>query len=110
MAGVDDDLTPGEWNFTRTRGDVMRGTSFAIVIDGTPATTAPLAQVKASKSNTAAVVLDLDATVSGNNIVVGADVDLDVDPGVYYWDLEVDDLTVVAGTFQILDDVSEVTP
>ena len=42
--------------------------------------------------------------------VLMADVDLDVDPGVYYWDLEVDDLTVVAGTFQILDDVSEVTP
>ena len=88
----------------------MPGTSFALVIDDPPATAAPLAQVKASKSNTAAVVLDLDATVSGNNIVVGEDVDLDVDPGVYYWDLEVDDLTVIGGTFQILDDVSEVTP
>ena len=104
---VEDDLTPGAWNFTRTRGDVMRHTSFAVVIDGSPAVTAPLAQVRVAKSRTAELVLDLEATVDGANIVVGEDIELDVDPGVYWWDLQVDDLTVVGGTVLVLDDVSE---
>lgn len=107
MAGVEDDLTPGRWNFTRTRGDVMRPTAFAVVIDDVPATTEPLAQVRVSRSRTSELVLDLDATVDGANIVVGDEVLLDVDPGLYWWDLQVDDLTVVGGTFQVLDDVSE---
>jgi hypothetical protein len=108
VSSVEDDLTPGRWNFTRTRGDIMRATSFAVVIDGSPAVTDPIAQVRVARSRTSQLVLDLEATVDGANIVVGEDIALDVDPGVYWWDLAVDDLTVVGGTFQVLDDVSEV--
>jgi hypothetical protein len=106
-AAVEDDLTPGRWNFTRTRGDRMRGTSFAVVIDGSPTVADPIAQVRVARSRTSELKLDLEATVDGANIVVGDDIDLDVPAGVYWWDLQVDSLTVVGGTFQVLDDVSE---
>lgn len=106
MAAVDDDLTPGRWNFTRTQGDRMRGTRFAVVIDGTPITEAAIAQVRAGKSRDAELVLDLEPTADGDELVVGDGVDLDVDPGIYWWDLEVDELTVLEGTFQVLADVS----
>jgi len=50
-------------------------------------------------------------------VTVGDGDDLDdVDPGVYWWDLQVTNasypsgLTLISGTFQVLDDVSEVTP
>jgi hypothetical protein len=107
MAGVQDDLTPGRWDFTRTRGDIMLGTEFAVTIDGVAATTDPIAQVRATKSRSSDLILDLEATVSGDNIVVGEGVELDVDPGVWWWDLSVDSVTVVSGTFHVLGDVSE---
>jgi len=105
---VQDDLTPGGWDFTRVRGDLMRPTTFTVVLDAAPAITAPVAQVRVRKDSGSTLVLDLDATVVGNNIVVGDGVALNVDPGTYWWDLQVSDLTVVAGTFRVLNDVSEV--
>ena len=106
MASVDDDLTPGRWNFTRTQGDRMRGTRFAVVIDGTPVTDGAIAQVRAGKSRDADLVLDLAPTVDGDQLVVGDGIYLDVEPNIYWWDLEVDELTVIQGTFQVLADVS----
>lgn len=106
-SGVEDDLTPGTWNFTRTRGDVMAPTSFDVVVDGSPSTADPVAQVRVSRSHTSELVLDLDATVDGSSIVVGEGVVLDVDAGVFWWDLQVDGLTVVGGVFRVLSDVSE---
>ena len=104
---VEDDLRAAEWNFTRTRGDIMRGTRFAVVIDDVPVTDGAIAQVRVSKSHTSELVLDLEATVDGDDIVVGDGIELDVDPAVYWWDLEVDGLTVLAGTFHVVADVSE---
>jgi hypothetical protein len=106
-SGVSDNLEPGEWHFTRTRGDVMRPTRFAVEIDGEPATTSLLAQVRKKQRHTSDLVLDLEPAASGDYIdVPGTDVTIDVDPGVYFWDLEVDGLTVLAGTFRVHPDVS----
>ncbi len=88
----------------------MVPTTFTVTIDGAPATTGAVAQVREGRDTASPLVLDLDATPSGSSVTVGDGLTLDIDPGDYWWDLEVDGLTVVYGRFRVLRDVSEVTP
>lgn len=109
-------LTPADFPWICTRGDHTVAVEFTLARDGSPWTVdSALAQVRASKSRTSTLVLDLDASVAGAVVTVGDGVELDCDPEVYYWDLQVTDgtdvLTIAGGTFQVLDDVSHpVTP
>lgn len=109
VARVEDDLTPAEWNFTRTQGDVMLPTTFgSIAINGSPLlVTSAEAQVRVRRDRTSTLVLDLDPSFAADAVTVGDGVALDVAPGVYWWDVQVNDLTIVAGTFRVLNDVSE---
>lgn len=109
VSKVEDDLGPAQWNFTRTRGDTMLGTTFDVIIDGDPMDiTEAVAQVRVARNHESELVLDLDATETGSEVLVGDGVELDVEPGRYYWDLQVNGLTVVGGAFNVLPDVSEV--
>ena len=110
-------LTPAEFPWTVTRGDHTVAVEFALARDGSAwSVDTVLAQVRESRSRTSDLVLDLDASVSGSTVTVGDGVSLaSVAPGLFYWDLQVTDggeiLTVVGGTFRVLDDVSHpVTP
>lgn len=113
---VEDDLTPPAWNMTRTANDSMVPVTFGdIVIDGAPAViTDAVAQVRVAKSSTSTLVLDLEATHTADSVTVGDNVTLDdIAAGVYHWDCQVvtDDypygVTIVGGTFRVLNDVSE---
>jgi hypothetical protein len=116
MAGSD--LSPANWPIVRTRGDSMVAEEFTLTIDGLALTpTSAIAQVRESHSRSSTLVLDLSCDLAANVVTVGDGDDLDdVTPGVYWWDLQVTNasypvgLTLIAGTFQVLDDVSEVTP
>jgi len=116
MAGSD--LTPAAWPIVRTRGDSMVPEEFTLSIDGTALEpVSAVAQVRAGKSRTATLILELTCDIAGAVVTVGDGDDLDsVEPGLYWWDLQVTNaaypsgLTLISGTFQVLDDVSEVTP
>lgn len=116
MAGSD--LTPAAWPIVRTRGDSMVPEEFTLSIDGGALEpVSAVAQVRAGKSRTATLILELTCDVAGAVVTVGDGDDLDsVDPGVYWWDLQMTNaaypsgLTLIAGTFHVLEDVSEVTP
>lgn len=107
--------SPARWPISATRGDALIVTDFTLDRDGVAwSVDSARAQVRTGPSRTAEVVLELTTTVAGAVVSVGGDV-LDVAPGTWFWDLEVTDagdaLTVVAGTFEVLDDVTdEVTP
>ena len=118
MVSAGSNLTPADWPIVRTRGDSMVPEEFTLTIDGTALTpTSAIAQVRTARSRTSTLVLELSVDLSTNVVTVGDGDDLDdVDPGVYWWDLQVTNtaypsgLTLISGTFQVLDDVSEVTP
>ena len=117
MVSAGSNLTPADWPIVRTRGDSMVPEEFTLTIDGTALTpTSAIAQVRTARSRSATLVLELSIGLSTNVVTVGDGDDLDVDPGVYWWDLQVTNasypsgLTLISGTFQVLDDVSEVTP
>lgn len=109
-------LTPQDFPWTVSRGDTTVAVEFTLERDGAAwSPDSALAQVRESKSHTSTLVLDLDATIGGSTLTIGDAVEVDVDPGVYYWDCHIVDgaetVTVLAGTFQVLPDVSEpVTP
>jgi hypothetical protein len=116
MAGSD--LSPANWPIVRTRGDSMLPEEFTLTIDGGALTpVSAIAQVRESHSRSSTLVLELSVDLATNVVTVGDGDDLDaVTPGVYWWDLQVTNaaypsgLTIIAGTFQVLDDVSEVVP
>ena len=112
MAGSD--LSPANWPIVRTRGDSMIPEEFTLSIDGGALTpVSAIAQVRASHSRTSTLILELSTDLSTNVVTVGDGDSLDVAVGVYWWDLQITNaaypsgLTLVAGTFQVLDDVSE---
>ena len=107
-----DDLSPGRWPITRTRGDTNTATSFTLERDGSPwVVDSARAQVRQTRDRNSDLVLELGATVAANVVTVGAGVELDVPVGGYWWDLEVVDdgavLTVATGPFTVLHDVTE---
>ena len=117
MVSAGSNLTPADWPIVRTRGDSMVPEEFTLTIDGTALTpTSAIAQVRTARSRSATLVIELSVDLSSNVVTVGDGDDLDVDPGVYWWDLQVTNaaypsgLTLISGTFHVLDDVSEVTP
>jgi len=117
MVSAGSNLTPADWPIVRTRGDSMIPEEFTLTIDGTALTpTSAIAQVRTARSRSATLVLELSVDLASNVVTVGdGDALDDVDPGVYWWDLQVNasypsGLTLISGTFQVLDDVSEVTP
>ena len=115
MAGSD--LSPADWPIVRTRGDSMVPEEFTLTIDGLDLDPASaIAQIRASRSRSSTLILELSTDITGNTVLVGDGDELDVSPGVFWWDLQITNasypsgLTLIAGTFQVLDDVSEVTP
>ena len=116
MAGSD--LTPANWPIVRTRGDSMIPEEFTLTIDGIALTpTSAVAQVRAGRSRSDTLILELGCDLSSNTVTVGDGNSLDtIDVGLYWWDLQIinaaypSGLTLVAGSFRVLDDVSEVTP
>lgn len=102
---------PAKWPISVTRGDTLIVTDFQLERDGVAwEVDSAIAQVRTGRSRTSPVVIELTATVAGSVVSLGGDV-IDVDPGVFFFDLEVtvsdDRLTIIADTFQVLDDVSE---
>ena len=85
----------------------------ALVKDGSAwEPSSALAQVRESRSRTATLVKDLEAALDGSTLTFGDGVSLDdVDPGTYWWDVQVTDadgtLTIMGGTFTVLADVSD---
>ena len=109
MAGTDQ--RPADWPITATTGDTLMATDFTLSRDGSAwEVDEAIAQVRAARSRTSDEVIELTATVAGAVVTVGPDSLEGIDPGVFYWDLQVvegtDVLTVVGGTFQVLSDVS----
>lgn len=107
------DLSPADVPWTVSRGDTTLKLDFTLARDGSPWTVdEALAQVRARRSRTSTLILELTTSVAGAVVSVGDGDDLStVAPGVYHWDLQVTDgaevLTVAGGSFQVLDDVSE---
>lgn len=97
----------------RSQGDSTRAEVFTLTKDGSPwEPSSAIAHVRATRSRAATLIVDLTTSVSTNEVTVGDGVSLDaVDPGTYYWDLQVTDsdgpLTIVGGTFTVLADVSD---
>lgn len=114
MAGTN--MSPGEWSWTATTGDSLTPTDFTITADGSPLTfTTAVAQIRSDRSTASTLVLELSVDIASNVVTVGDGDDLDgITPGVYWWSLEGTNtdypsgLTVVAGTFEVLDDGTEV--
>ena len=114
------DVSPGQWPVRCTQGDTLPletvGVAYEVGgVETSVTVTAAIAQVRRQASRDAALVLDLDASFSGSDVSWG-DVEVPLDPGVWFWDLQVTgtagsdaiDLTILAGTFTIRRDVSHV--
>ena len=107
---VGSNFAPAEWPITAVRGDTLREQPWALEDDGTPMVlVSAVAQVRERRDRSSTLVLDLAAAVSGADVTIGP-VAMDVDAGVYWWDLEITTadgpLTVLAGTCTVLADVS----
>lgn len=91
---------------------------FTLTIDGLALTpTSAVAQVRSGPSRADTLILELTCDLASNVVTVGDGDDLDdVAAGVYWWDLQIinaaypSGLTLIAGNFEVLDDISEVTP
>lgn len=105
-SGVDLNWSPAKANITVTQGDLSEVWSVELLRDDVPIVpTERIAQVRTHKNRSSALLLDLEPTSSGN-VVTFPSVEIDVTPGTYYWDLQVDNLTVLSGTYRVLADVS----
>lgn len=118
MAGTQ--VGPVSWPVVCTQGDTLpvETRSVARVVAGvsTAATlTSAVAQVRQRRDRDSTLVVDLSASVSGDEVSWGG-VAVPLTPGSWWWDLQVTgtfgatafDLTVLAGSFVIGRDVSDV--
>ncbi len=118
MAGTQ--VGPVSWPVVCTQGDTLpvETRSVARVVAGvsTAATlTSAVAQVRQRRDRASTLVVDLNAQVSGDEVSWGG-VTVPLTPGAWWWDLQVAgtfgasafDLTVLAGSFTIGRDVSDV--
>lgn len=118
MAGTQ--VGPLSWPVTCTQGDLLpvETRSVARVVAGvsTAATlTSAVAQVRQRRDRASTLVVDLNASVSGDEVSWGG-VRVPLSPGTWWWDLQVTgafgaaafDLTVLAGSFVVGRDVSDV--
>lgn len=108
------DFTPAEVRVTVTQGDVLREITLTCTLeDGSPWNLSSVknAAVRRRRSRASASVLSIPASVAANVVTLGP-VTIPADPGVWWWDCEVSDadgaLTIVAGSFRILEDISDV--
>lgn len=108
------DFTPADVRVTVTQGDVLREITLTCTLeDGSPWNLSGVrdAQVRRRRARSSEVVLTVPATVAGNVVTLGP-VAIPADPGVWWWDCEVADtdgaLTIVAGSFRILEDITDV--
>lgn len=107
------DLSPADYPMIRSQGDTVWEESVALVKDGVAwEPTSALAQVREERSRASTLVVDLSASLDGSTLTFGDGVSLDdVDPGTYWWDVQVTDadgtLTIMGGTFTVLADVSD---
>ena len=110
------DLTPAYVPWTATVGDSLVPVAFTLLEDGVALTpSSARAQIRAGRASASAVILALTVDLSTNTVTVGDGDDLDdVDPGVYWWSLEIvtagypSGLTLASGPFEVLDDGNEV--
>lgn len=118
MAGTQ--VGPVSWPVVCTQGDLLpvETRSVARVVAGvsTAATlTAAVAQARQRRDRDSTLVVDLNATVSGDEVSWGG-VTVPLTPGSWWWDLQITgtfgatafDQTVLAGSFVIARDVSNV--
>lgn len=106
------DFTPADVRVTVTQGDVLREITLTCTLeDGSPWNLSDVkdAQVRRRHARSSEVVLSVPAAVAGNVVTLGP-VAIPADPGAWWWDCEVSDadgaLTVIAGPFRILEDIS----
>lgn len=110
MAGTD--LLPADWPWSQTRGDTTVATAFTLERDDVAWNVdEAVAQVRERRARSSELVMELTTEIVGNVVTVGDGDSLEgVDPGTYYWDLQVTDggevLTVVGGRFFVADDVT----
>lgn len=114
-----DDLSPGVWDITRTRGDGFTPVGFEIEVDAAPmAVAGAVAQVRQRRDRSSTLLFTPSVSVSGATVTVGAFESLEpLTAGTWFWDLQVWDgtdwkqgspLTVVAGVFRVVEDVTHV--
>lgn len=106
------DFTPADVRVVVTQGDVLREITLTLTLeDGSPWNLSAVqdALVREGQSRSSTLVLTIPASVSGNVVTLGP-VSIPATPGVHWWDCEVEDsdgaLTIVGGSFRILEDVS----
>lgn len=101
------DWTPAPCPITVTHGDTTQEATFTLTTDDGDLEPADvIAQVRVRRDRASTLVLDLEPTVAGNVVTLPADIDIDAAPGSYWWDMQVDGLTVVSGSYRVLRDVS----
>ena len=101
------DWTPASCPITVTHGDTTQEVTIELEQDDTPWNPdTVIAQVRVRRDRTSTLVMDLEPTVDGDTVTLPAGLDIDADPGSYWWDLQADGLTVLTGAYRILKDVS----
>lgn len=116
---IADNLSPGSWPITRTRGDGFTPTAFTVEVDDTPlAVEGAVAQVRQRRDRTSPLVFTPAVDIAGSTVTVGDYETLEpVPPGSYWWDLQVWDgvrwtadrpFTLLSGAFRLLGDVTHV--
>lgn len=118
MAGTD--LQPVDWPVRCTQGDILPVESVAVArevggVETAATLTSAVAQVRETRDRSSTLVLDLSASVSGDDVSWGG-VSVPLEPGTWWWDLHVVgtvgavtlNLTILGGSFRIDRDVSHV--
>lgn len=101
------DWTPAPCPTTVTYGDVTQEVTIQLEQNGEPwEPDTVIAQVRVRRDRTSALVMDLEPTIAGSTVTLPEGIDIDGDPGSYWWDLQADGLTVLSGSYRILRDVS----
>jgi hypothetical protein len=107
-------FTPKTYDFIHTRGDTVLPVEFGLKRDGVAWTVdSAVAQVREAKNRASTLILTLTDVVATGKVTVGGDQLTSINPGTYYWDLQVTDgtevLTLVAGKFVVLNDITHVS-
>lgn len=101
-------------NLRYTRGDTMLSRTFRFYIGDDPIEINDAhAQVRSQPDRDAELIFDLPCSFVGNTVTVGQNLELEAEPDIYHWDLEIiydtdKKLTPLAGKFELVPDVTYV--